>query len=122
MAIAENVTPTAGQTVRPIKMKRCQGCGKETDLVISLGSVLLCRDGCYPDADSYREAVQSEDKSFDVALWARRRYNRLHDNTVNDRVQRRNAKLNSLAKELGFDGLSQMLTAWKNGEITLIVK
>lgn len=103
-------------------MKRCQGCGKETNLVMGLGPVLLCRDECYPDANIDREEAQSRGESFDVTLWARRRYNRLTDNTRTERVRSRNEALNALAQGLGFDGLSQMLTAWKNGEIDLIVK
>lgn len=102
-------------------MKKCQGCGKETNLVIGLGPVLLCRDECYPDANIDREATQAAGKSFDVTLWARRRYNRLHDSTRTERVNRRNEVLSIKAQELGFDSLSQMLTAWKNGEINLSI-
>lgn len=106
-----------------IKMtKKCQACGKETDLVMDLGPVLLCRDECYPDANIDREEAQGKGKSFDVTLWARRRYNRLHDNTRTERVTRRNQELNSLAQKLGFDSLSQFLTAWKNGEVKITVK
>jgi len=103
-------------------MKRCQGCGKETNLVTGLGPVLLCRGNCYPDATIDREAAQSKGESFDVVTWARRRYNRLHDNTVAERVNRRNDELNKLAQNLGFGGLSQMLTAWKNGDIKITVE
>lgn len=103
-------------------MKRCQGCGKETDLLTGLGPVLLCRDECYPDANIDREEVQSRNEPFDITLWARRRYNRLHDNTVGERVNRRNEELNVMAQDLGFDGLSQMLTAWKNGDIKISVE
>ena len=99
-------------------MKRCQGCGKETNLVMGLGPVLLCRDECYPDANIDREAAQAAGQSFDITLWARRRYKRLHDNST-ERVTRRNEALDAKAQALGFDGLSQMLTAWKNGEIVL---
>lgn len=103
-------------------MKRCQGCGKETDLVVSLGSVLLCRDECYPDANIDREDAQSKGESFDIMKWARRRYNRLHDTTRTDRVTRRNEELNAMAQRFGFDNLSQMLTAWKNGEIKITIE
>jgi len=102
--------------------KKCQGCGKETDLVIGLGPVLLCRDECYPDANIDRETTQAAGGSFDVTLWARRRYNRLHDTTRTERVNRRNEQLEEKAQELGFDNLSQFLTAWKNGEVKIIVE
>lgn len=102
-------------------MKRCQGCGKETNQVMGLGPVLLCRDECFPDANIDREAAQSRGESFDITLWARRRYNRLHDTTRTERVARRNEQLNKKAQELGFDSLSQFLTAWKNGEIKVEV-
>lgn len=102
-------------------MKRCQGCGKETDLVTGLGPVLLCRDECYPDANIDREEAQGKGEPFDVTLWARRRYNRLHDSTRTERVNRRNEQLDALAQELGFDSLSQFLTNWKNGEIKIEV-
>lgn len=101
-------------------MKRCQGCGKETDLVMGLGSVLLCQDECYSDAIVDRDKAQANEEPFDITAWVRRRYNRLHDNSTL-RVTRRNQKLNELAQGLGFDGLSQMLTAWKNGEIKIEV-
>jgi len=103
-------------------MSPCQGCGKETDLVTRLGPVMLCVDECYPDAMIEVEEANEKGESIDVRLWARRRYNRLHDKTVGDRVQRRNKQLNAMAQELGFDGLSQMLTAWKNGEIKITVE
>ncbi len=45
----------------------------------------------------------------------------LHDNSTS-RVVSRNEQLNSMAQELGFGSLSQMLTAWKNGEINVIVE
>jgi hypothetical protein len=102
-------------------MTKCQGCGKETDKVTRLGPVMLC-DECYPDAMIEVEAAQAEGKSIDVRLWARRRYNRLHDNTVGERVARRNEELDKLAQGFGFDGLSQFLTAWKNGEIKITVE
>lgn len=102
--------------------KRCQGCGKETDLIVGLGPVLLCRDGCYPDANIDREEAQGKGESFDITLWTRRRYNRLHDNTRTDRVNRRNEALDKKARELGFEGLSQFLTAWKNGEIEIVTR
>lgn len=44
----------------------------------------------------------------------------LHDNSTG-RVNRRNEQLDALAQELGFDGLSQFLTAWKNGEVRIAV-
>lgn len=103
-------------------MKKCQGCGKETNLVMGLGPVLLCQNECYPDANIDREEAQGRGESFDVTLWARRRYNRLHDSTVGERVNRRNEQLNTMAQGLGFDGLSQMLTAWKNGEIKITIE
>ena len=102
--------------------KKCVGCGKETDLVVGLGSVLLCRAECYPDANIDQEATQAADQSFDVTVWARRRYNRLHDTTRTERVNRRNEELDTLAQGHGFDSLSQMLTAWKNGEINIIIE
>lgn len=102
--------------------KKCAGCGKEIDLVMGLGPVLLCRDECYPDANIDREAAQAAGESFDITLWARRRYNRLHDSTRTERVQRRNEELDKLAQGLGFDGLSQFLTAWKNGEVKIFVE
>ena len=102
--------------------KKCAACGKETDLVMGLGPVLLCRDECYPDANIDREATQAAGKSFDITLWTRRRYNRLHDTTRTERVTRRNEELDALAQGQGFDSLSQMLTHWKNGEISLEVK
>lgn len=104
-------------------MKRCQACGKETDFITGLGPVLLCADECYPDATIEIEVAQAEGKSIDVRLWARRRYNRLHDNTRStERVQRRNEELDRLAQSLGFEGLSQFLTAWKNGQIVVTVE
>lgn len=103
-------------------MKKCQGCGKETNLITALGPVLLCTNECYPDAVADRSEAQDNQKSFDITVWTRRRYNRLHDNTVGERVNRRNGKLNSMAHELGFDGFSQMLTAWKNGEIKITIE
>jgi hypothetical protein len=103
-------------------MKRCQACGKETNLVIGLGPVLLCRDECYPDANIDREEAQSKGESFDITLWARRRYNRLHDATRTERVNRRNEELDRLAQGLGFEGLSQFLTVWKNDEIKVTVE
>jgi len=103
-------------------MKRCQGCGKETDLVIGLGPVLLCRDECYPDANIDRETAQAAGGSFDVTIWARRRYNRLHDTTRTERVTRRNEELDNLAQGQGFESLSQMLTAWKNGQIKITIE
>lgn len=89
---------------------------------MALGPVLLCSDECYPDAVADRDETQSDGKQFDITIWTRRRYNRLHDNTVGERVNRRNDQLNTMAQELGFDGLSQMLTAWKNGEIKITVE
>jgi len=103
-------------------MKRCQGCGKETDLVTALGPVLLCRDECYPDIQMEIDNLRAANKPVDVTLLARRRYNRLHDSTRTERVNRRNEELDQLARGLGFDSLSQMLTAWKNGEIRLAVE
>lgn len=103
-------------------MKRCQGCGKETDLVMRLGLVLLCRDECYPDIQMEIKQLRAENKLVDVTLMARRRYNRLHDNTRTERVNRRNEQLNQKAQEIGFDNLSQLLTAWKNGQIEIEIK
>lgn len=102
-------------------MKKCQGCGKETDLVMGLGPVLLCRDECYPDAVIDRDEVQGSGGSFDITTWTRRRYKRLHDNST-ERVTRRNEELNAKAQGLGFQSLSEMLTAWKNGEIKIEIK
>ena len=102
--------------------KKCQGCGKETNLVMGLGPVLLCRDECYPDATIARDEVQAGGGSFDITIWTRRRYNRLHDATRTERVNRRNEQLDEKARELGFEGLSQFLTAWKNGEIKITVE
>lgn len=45
----------------------------------------------------------------------------LHDLST-PRVVSRNEELNSMAQELGFDNLSQMLTAWKNGEIKITIE
>lgn len=101
--------------------KKCQGCGKETDLVMGLGPVLLCRDECYPDIAIEVEELRTQGKPVDVTLLVRRRYNRLHDTTRTERVNRRNEQLDTLAQELGFDSLSQFLTAWKNGEIRIEV-
>jgi len=89
---------------------------------MGLGPVLLCRDECYPDANIDREATQAGGKSFDITIWARRRYNRLHDTTRTERVSRRNEELDKLAQGQGFDSLSQLLTAWKNGEINIIIE
>ena len=102
--------------------KKCAGCGKETNLLIGLGGVLLCRDECYPDIMIEVEALRADNKPVDVTLMARRRYNRLHDNTRTERVNRRNEELNELAQGLGFEGLSQFLTAWKNGEFTISIE
>lgn len=44
-----------------------------------------------------------------------------YDYTKRERTANRQSQLNSMAQELGFDGLSQMLTAWKNGEIKITV-
>lgn len=101
--------------------KKCQGCGKETDLVIGVGPVLLCRDECYPDFMIYAEEQREQNQPVDVTLWTRRRYNRFHDKTRTERVTRRNEELDTMAQGLGFDSLSQMLTAWKNREIRLEV-
>lgn len=103
--------------------KKCTGCGKETDLVMGLGPVLLCKAECYPDAIIARDEIQGNGGSFDITVWARRRYNRLHDTTTStERVNRRNDELNAMAQELGFDSLSQMLTDWKNHKIKIIVE
>lgn len=45
----------------------------------------------------------------------------LHDLST-PRVTNRNEQLNAMAQELGFDGLSQFLTAWKNGLIKISVE
>lgn len=104
-------------------MKKCQACGKETDIIIGLGPILLCAIECYPDANLAREEAQSRGESFDITVWARRRYNRLHDNTRSTgRVQRRNEELDRLAQALGFEGVSQFLTAWKNGQIVVTIE
>lgn len=47
--------------------------------------------------------------------------NQLHDNSTG-RVNRRNEQLDGLAQELGFDSLSQFLTAWKNREVKITVE
>lgn len=100
---------------------KCAGCGKETNLT-ALGGVLLCTKECYPDIKTEIEELRESGKDIDVTLMARRRYNRLHDNTRTERVNRRNEQLNQKAQELGFAGLSQMLTAWKNGDINIKVE
>lgn len=102
--------------------KKCQGCGKETDLVIGVGPVLLCRDECHPDFMIYAEEQREQNQPVDVTLWTRRRYNRFHDTTRTERVNRRNEELDAMAKEIGFEGLSQFLTAWKNREIKITVE
>lgn len=102
--------------------KKCQGCGKETDLVMGLNSVLLCRDECYPDIQIEIEELRAANKPVDITLLVRRRYNRLHDKTRTERVNRRNEELDAMAQGLGFDSLSQFLTAWKNGEIKITVE
>lgn len=101
--------------------KKCQGCGKETDLVMGLGPVLLCRDECYPDIQIEIEELRAANKPVDVTILTRRRYKRLHDNST-ERVTRRNEELNAKAQELGFQSLSEMLTLWKNGEIKITVE
>jgi AraC-like DNA-binding protein len=68
------------------------------------------------------EELRANNEPVDVTLLARRRYTRLHDTTRTERVNRRNERLNEMAQELGFDNLSQFLTAWKNGEIALQVR
>lgn len=103
-------------------MKRCQACGKETDLIRAIGPVLLCADECAPDIELEIAELRATGQPVDVTLIARRRYNRLHDNTRTERVNRRNDELDRLAQGLGFEGLSQMLTAWKNGEVKIIVE
>jgi hypothetical protein len=100
---------------------KCQGCGKFTDIMMGLGPVRLCRDECYPDIQMEIDALRQAGEPVDVTILARRRYNRIHDHTRTERVNRRNKKLNSLAQGLGFDSLSQMLTLWKNGQIELTV-
>lgn len=105
--------------------KRCAACGTETNLVTSvthLGPVLLCRAECYPDAIIERDQTQAAGESFDITIWARQRYNRLTDKTRTERTSRRREQLNEKAEALGFKGLSQLLTAWKNDEIRLIVE
>lgn len=99
-------------------MKKCQGCGKETK-IRGLGSVLLCQAECFPDASIDREEAQSKGESFDVTLWAKRRYKRLHDNTVGKRVNSRNEKLNERARSLGYEGFSEILTMWLRKEIDI---
>lgn len=100
--------------------KRCQACGKITNLVRGLGPVLLCRDECYPDAATARQVSQThQGQAFDITDWARRRYNRLHDNNSTERVNRRNDALNALAQAQGYESMSSLLTAWKNGEIAV---
>ena len=103
--------------------KKCKGCGKETNLFISLGPTILCSDECYPDIATEIEALRAEGRPVDVALLARKRYKRLHPpKTSTKRVNERNKTLDKMACGLGFDGLSAMLTAWKKGEIKLIVE
>lgn len=84
-----------------------------------LGGVLLCRNECYPDAQEYIAEAREAGEQVDVTLWARRRYNRLHDNTRTERANRRNGQLNAKARVLGFDSASAMLTAWLRGEIEI---
>lgn len=100
-------------------MKRCQGCGKETNLVTGLGPVLLCRDECYPDANIARESAQSNGESFDITIWTRKR---IAATKARARIDRRNNELEAKAQSLGFNGLSSFLTAWKNDEIEITVK
>lgn len=96
-------------------MKRCKACGTETNLVSSLGGVLLCQT-CRPQIEIEIAGSRDAGQEVDVTVMA----DRLHDNST-ERVQRRNEALNAKAKALGFDSLSQMLTSWKNGQIELIV-
>lgn len=101
--------------------KKCQACGKETDLVVALGPVLLCRTECHPEANIDREAAQSAGEAFDITLWARRRYNRLHDSTGAERIQRRNDQLRELSRQYGYDSMSTLLTDWLNGKINVVI-
>jgi hypothetical protein len=90
-------------------------------LVSSLAGVLLCEPH-RREIEAEVAELQSRGEQADVTAIARRMYNRLHDTTRSVRVNRRNEELDRLAQGLGFDGLSQFLTSWKNGEITITVE
>lgn len=49
-----------------MKMKTCAACGKETNLVVGLGGVLLCRNACYPAMTAEIERLRAENKPVDV--------------------------------------------------------
>lgn len=102
--------------------KKCQACGKETNLIRAIGPVLLCNDECAPQIEIEIAELRAAGQPVDVTILARRRYNRLHDTTRTERVNRRNDELNAMAQELGFESLSQILTAWKNGEVKITVE
>ena len=104
-----------------MKTKHCMACGTETNLVSGLGGVLLCHP-CRSEIEGEVAELRAAGKEVDVTVMARRIYNRLHDNTRTARTNRRNEQLNQLAREIGFDSLSQMLTAWMNGRIEIRVK
>lgn len=57
-------------------MKTCLGCGKQTNLVVSLGGVFLCRDDCYPAISLEIEGLRRDGKTVDVTRLARQRLNR----------------------------------------------
>lgn len=101
-------------------MKKCTACGV-TKRISSLAGVLLCEPH-RKEIDAEVAGLQEQGKQADVTAMARRMYNRLHDTTRTERVNRRNEKLNRMAQELGFGGLSQMLTTWKNGEISITIE
>lgn len=102
-------------------MKKCAACSTETNLMGSLGGVLLCQS-CRGQIEIDIADARANDQPVDVTVMARRMYNRLHDNTRTQRWNKRNEALNAKAQELGFDSLSQLLTSWKNGDIEIEIR
>ena len=98
-------------------MKRCRACSTETNLVSSLGGVLLCQT-CRPQIEIEIADLRANGQEVDVTVMARRMYDRLHDNST-PRVTQRNEALRAKAQELGYDSVSSLLTDWKNGVIEL---
>lgn len=58
-------------------MKTCAGCGKQTNLVASLGGVLLCRDDCYPAIELQISDHRTQGKPVDVTKMAYKRRQQL---------------------------------------------
>lgn len=54
-------------------MKTCCACGKDTNLLIGLGGVLLCRDKCYPQINAEVEQLRRDNKPVDVTAIAWRK-------------------------------------------------